>query len=167
MRRWPYVLAGVFVVPVVLVVPRLPVEPAEAAEATSPLSTRVPAPLATHYPSAVPDAATRKGWQAVQGTAEVADEGVIYAFFVNPAYEGLYQLTQFRTWKRSNGLVVEDTEKVVWNAQPGVRTPLLVFELVDGAWKSMPPGNAEYDRQIVTVIRIYELHRKASGLGGF
>ena len=122
-------------------------------------------PLSATLPEAVADAGERKGWDRVDGRVEFGRSTVLYAFWVNPRFNGYYQITQYRMWRTDHS--EGETEKVIWNATPGERRPLQVFELVDGVWRRIPPGTPLYDREMMHVIKIYELHNVARGGGGF
>ena len=118
-------------------------------------------PLSPHLPETVPTRAQRPGWEHIHGEVETGDATVRYSLFVNPAFNGLYQITQYRMW-RTNGSAAE-TEKVVWNEAPGSRQPLRIFELVEGRWVVIAHDTSAYRREILHVIRLYDLHRQAHG----
>ena len=118
-------------------------------------------PLSLHLPDPVPTRAQRPGWEQINGEIETGSATVRYSLFVNPAFNGLYQITQYRMW-RTNGSEAE-TEKVVWNEAPGTRQPLRIFELLQGRWVVIAHDTPAYRREILHVIRIYDLHRQAHG----
>ena len=125
------------------------------------------APLTAEFPEGVPGPSERAGWEVITGDINREHDGVVYAFYVNPRYEGLYQITQFRIWSRTGGKVDQETEKLLWNAQPGVRTPLHLYAREGGTWQRIPAGTPPYDREIIHAINLYNLHRQARGVDAF
>jgi hypothetical protein len=121
--------------------------------------------LATAMPAGVPGPLEKPDWEVVEGEIVFGDKTILYRFLVNPAYEGLYQVTQYRMWKTD--ATAGETEKVLYNAHPGQRVPLEVYELVDGRWLRIGPGTPEFHREMIHAIRVYDLHRQASDIGGF
>jgi hypothetical protein len=124
-------------------------------------------PLTALLPAEVPGAEQRAGWQEIRGEAHGATDGVRYVLFVNPRYEGLYQITQFRLWSRVDGQFNEETEKLLWNPEPGNRKPLHLYSREGEAWQRIPPGSPAYDREIIHAINVYNLHRQSLGYGQF
>jgi hypothetical protein len=125
------------------------------------------APLTALMPEGVPGPAQRPGWQEIRSEVHRANDGVRYALFVNPSYDGLYQITQYRIWARVEGQLHEESEKLFWNPEPGVRQPLHLFSREGEAWKRIPPGTPPYDREIMHAINLYNVHRQSLGAGAF
>ena len=124
-------------------------------------------PLTVELPEGVPGPDARVGWEVVTGEINRERDGVVYALFVNPRYDGIYQITQFRIWSRADGKVSQETEKLLWNAQPGVRTPLHLYAREGTTWQRIPPGTPPYDREIIHAINLYNQHRQARGVDAF
>ena len=125
------------------------------------------APLAALLPEGVPGPGQRPGWQEIKGEIHRENDGVRYALYVNPRYDGLYQITQFRLWSRVDGRFNEESEKLLWNPEPGNRKPLFLFSREGETWQRIPPGSVTYDREIMHAINVYNLHRQSLGIGGF
>ena len=86
------------------------------------------AALTPQLPDGLPDAATRLGWERITGTAHRPDVEVEYELLVNPARPGLFTISRYRMCRvaRAGGGSqerVQETEKLVWNQDPG-RAPL-------------------------------------------
>ncbi|HEY2943976.1 MAG TPA: hypothetical protein VGN09_16200 [Vicinamibacteria bacterium] len=136
--------------------------------------------LARRLPAGTPSAETLSGWEHAGGEVEDGQQVVVYALFVNPLRPGLYEVTRFRV-DRLEGLPgartrrVTNTEKLLWNARPGTRAPLVCYERVARrewrtlwlrrwTWRRLAPSTAEYRSAMFTAIRVYGLHRKRLGL---
>ena len=136
--------------------------------------------LSRRLPSGTPPAETLAGWERAGGEAEDGERVVVYALFVNPLRPGLYEVTRFRV-DRIEGRPgvrtrrVKDTEKLIWNARPGAREPLVCYEraarrewrtlwLRRWTWRRLRPGTAQYRSAMFTAIRVYALHRARLGL---
>jgi hypothetical protein len=136
--------------------------------------------LARSLPRDIPTAETLAAWERADGEAEDGEQVFIYALFVNPLRPGLYEVTRFRV-DRIEGRPgaptrrVKDTEKLIWNARPGTRAPLVCYEraahrgwrtlwLRRWAWRRLAPGSAEYRAAMFTALRVYGLHRARLGL---
>lgn len=129
------------------------------------------AALSVGTPSAGPSRAVLSAWQKITGEVETATEDVSYALYVNPARKGLYEVTRYRVTRHSTGRDgrprnVSESEKFLWNAHPGTGERLRCFELLpDGSWVQMKTGSSEYRSEMMTAIRVYGLHRRASAAG--
>ncbi|PYQ11397.1 MAG: hypothetical protein DMF80_21815 [Acidobacteria bacterium] len=139
-----------------------------------------PGGLAKALPSGIPAARTLAGWEHASGEVRDGDSSVVYALYVNPIRPGLYEVTRFRVDRpesRAGGRAkrVKDTEKLLWNARPGTREPLVCYErtgrrswrtlwLRRWSWRRLAPGTAEYRAAMFTAIRVYNLHRARLGL---
>ncbi|HVD76919.1 MAG TPA: hypothetical protein VNH43_04885 [Vicinamibacteria bacterium] len=138
------------------------------------------AELARTLPPDIPTAETLVAWERADGEAEDGEHVVVYALFVNPLRPGLYEVTRFRV-DRIEGRPgaparrVKGTEKLIWNARPGTREPLVCYEraahrgwrtlwLRRWAWRRLAPGSAEYREAMFTALRVYGLHRARLGL---
>ncbi|PYQ06039.1 MAG: hypothetical protein DMF83_13260 [Acidobacteria bacterium] len=136
--------------------------------------------LSRTLPRETPTAETLAAWERAGGQAEDGEQVVVYALFVNPLRPGLYEVTRFRIDRiegRPGGRErrVKDTEKLIWNARPGTREPLLCYErtarrgwrtlwLRRWEWRRLAPGSAEYRAAMFTALRVYGLHRARLGL---
>src|SRR5204862_5942948 len=86
--------------------------------------------LARSLPRDIPTADPLAAWERADGEAEDGEQVVVYALFVNPLRPGFYEVTRFRV-DRMEGRPgaparrVKDTEKLIWNARPGTRAPLV------------------------------------------
>lgn len=121
--------------------------------------------FAPALPEGLPSPATLAGWEKVEGEVETADSTVSYRFYVNPRRPGLYELTQYRMTRIVHGAGVArerrpETEKVLWNAQPDQKQPLVCYEMRDGAWRRLEHGSAAYVAEMRTAIYVYSLHRQ-------
>jgi len=138
------------------------------------------AELSRKLPPETPSAETLAAWERADGEAEDGPQVVVYSLFVNPRRPGLYEVTRFRV-DRIEGRPgarprrVKDTEKLIWNARPGTREPLVCWEraahrgwrtlwLRRWAWRRLAPGSAEYRAAMFTALRVYGLHRARLGL---
>src|SRR5713101_166647 len=89
--------------------------------------------LSRTLPRETPTAETLAGWERADGEAEDGERVVVYALFVNPLRPGLYEVTRFRVDRiegRPGARIrrMKDTEKLIWNARPGAREPLVCYE---------------------------------------
>jgi hypothetical protein len=136
--------------------------------------------LSRSLPPETPPAEELAAWERADGEAEDGEYVVVYALYVNPLRPGLYEVTRFRVdrlqgrpgaWTRR----AKDTEKLLWNARPGTREPLVCYERVARrgwrtlwlrrwAWRRLAPGTAEYRSAMFTALRVYGLHRARLGL---
>ena len=86
-------------------------------------------------------------FEVVSGDFANAAAAGRYRFYVNPLFQGLYQVMRYRVHFTVDGQAAP-TEKVVWNRQPGQRVPLLVWARVATGepvrWRSITPGTEEY-----------------------
>jgi len=105
---------------------------------------------------------------------------VVYELYVNPLRPGLYEVTRFRVDQLegpagASARRVKANEKLLWNARPGTRDPLVCYERVPHrgwrtlwlrrwTWRRLPPNTAEYRSAMFTAIRVYGLHRARLGL---
>ena len=136
--------------------------------------------LSRRLPRDVPAAETLAAWERAGGEAMDAERVVVYELYVNPLRPGLYEVTRFRV-DRLEGPAggrtrrVKETEKLLWNARPGTRDPLVCYERTAGrgwktlwvrrwAWRRLAPGTSEYRSAMFTAIRVYHLHRAKLGL---
>lgn len=126
-------------------------------------------------PPELPDARTIAGWEKFAGHARMGDSSVTYELYVNPVRPALYEITRYRLTTTAAGSDGrnrghEETEKVLWNAAPGKREPLLCFEWVakrtwrklwlgrGGEWRRLDPSTQAYKSEMRTAIRVYALH---------
>ena len=131
------------------------------------------AALTPSLPDGLPDAATRLGWERMTGTARRPEVEVEYELLVNPARPGLFTISRYRMTRvaRDSGggeERVRETEKLVWNPDPG-RAPLRVYELVTERpwwllgllqqrhWTEVPHGTPRYREELFTMIGVYGL----------
>jgi hypothetical protein len=126
------------------------------------------APLTETFPPALPGPLTLAGWEQVRGEASDASHRVVYRFYVDPARRALYRITQYRIVPEKG---VAETEKLLWNESPGTRVPLQCYERVAQRdwttlwlwkrwrWRRLEPGSQRYRREMMTAIRIYNVHR--------
>ena len=100
------------------------------------------------------------GWEKADGRAEVGEWSVVYALYVNPVRRGLYEVTRFR--------VARETEKLLWNARPGSREPLVCYEwsgrrswrtlwIRRWTWRRLLPGTEQYRaaRRLMALWAVY------------
>ena len=136
--------------------------------------------LSRTLPRETPTPATLAAWERADGEAEDGEQAVVYSLFVNPLRPGLYEVTRFRVDRLeardgARARRVKDTEKLIWNARPGTREPLVCYEkaahrgwrtlgLRRWAWRRLAPGTAEYRSAMFTALRVYGLHRARLGL---
>jgi hypothetical protein len=136
--------------------------------------------LSRSLPREAPPEKTLAAWERADGEAQDGDRVVVYALYVNPLRPGLYELTRFRVDRLearpgARTRRVKDTEKLLWNARPGTREPLICYEraarrnwrtlwLRRWTWRRLAPGTAEYRSAMFTALRVYGLHRARLGL---
>jgi hypothetical protein len=135
--------------------------------------------LSHHLPRGTPPAGTLAGWERADGEAQEGDQRILYQLYVNPQRPGLYEVTRFRVdrvaQQGDRTRRVETTEKLVWNARPGTRAPLVCYERVGRrswrtlwfrrwSWRQLVPDTDEYRAAMFTAIRVYNLHRARLGL---
>jgi hypothetical protein len=136
--------------------------------------------LSGTLPEGAPSAQTLAAWQRLDGQAEDGEWAVVYALYVNPLRPGLYEVTRFRVDRlhRRPGAAARrraDTEKLLWNARPGTREPLVCYEraphrgwrtlwLRRWRWRRLTPGMPDYQGAMFTALRVYGLHRARLGL---
>jgi hypothetical protein len=136
--------------------------------------------LSRTLPPETPSVETLAAWERADGKAEDGEQVVVYSLFVNPRRPGLYEVTRFRVDRiegrpGARARRVKDTEKLIWNARPGTREPLVCWEraahrgwrtlwLRRWAWRRLAPGTAEYRAAMFTALRVYGLHRARLGL---
>jgi hypothetical protein len=117
-------------------------------------------------PEEMPSPATLAGWEKVEGEAETVDSAVSYRFYVNPIRPALYELTRYRLTRIVQGADGSterrpETEKVLWNARPDAKQPIICYELRDGSWRKLEHGSPEYILEMGTAIHVYAMHRQA------
>lgn len=136
--------------------------------------------LSRSLPRGTPPPETLAAWERVGGEAEDGAHVVVYELYVNPFRPGLYEVTRFRVDRReaTAGAPTRraiDTEKLLWNARPGTREPLVCYERASRRgwrtlwfrrwkWRRLAPGTAEYRSAMFTALRVYGLHRARLGL---
>jgi hypothetical protein len=136
--------------------------------------------LSGRLPEGAPPAETLAAWERADGRTEEGDWAVVYELYVNPQRPGLYEVTRFRVDRLERGpdgetRRVPETEKLVWNAHPGTRDPLVCYErtgrqgwrtlgLPRWMWRRLAPGTPEYRSAMFTALRVYVLHRARLGL---
>ena len=127
----------------------LPVLFAGASPTPSPWPSPSPA-LAYRLPEHLPSPQVLATWELIQGQAQSNGSRTSYRFYVDPARPALYRITQYRQHL--------ETEKLLWNAEPGVGI-LECYELLPEGWRRLEPGTDRYRMEMATAIRIYQLHR--------
>ena len=84
-----------------------------------------------------------------------------YCFYVNPLFQGLYQVMHYRVRFTVDGEAAP-TEKVVWNREPGQRKPLVVWARIATGepvrWRSITPGTEEYVIEMGRLMQILSAH---------
>jgi len=108
-------------------------------------------PLTVRLPSEVPGPEILARWELIQGWKDSPGFRVSYRFYVDPARSALYRVTQYR--------VTPETEKVLWNAQPGSGAPLECYELLPEGWRRLDPASERYRAEMAMAVRIYYVHR--------
>jgi hypothetical protein len=127
-----------------------------------PLAT--PSPLGSSLPPGLPGVAA---WETIAGEVETDGTLVTYVLYVNPARQGLYQLTRYRVHqgRPARGPSYPSLETAVWNARPGSRDRLLCFERTDDGtsmdWRSLLPDSDEYQSALYGALLVYSLHGAA------
>jgi hypothetical protein len=128
--------------------------------------------LAERMPAELPDDVTLSGWEKYEGTASIPPASVVYALYVNPARPALYEITRYRLTTSSTDADGrtrrhQETEKVLWNSDPGTSAPLRCFEWIarrtwrtlwlatKGEWRAMEPGTADYRSAMKMAIQVY------------
>jgi len=128
--------------------------------------------LTDTMPDELPNPATLAGWEKLAGQAEMGDTTAVYELYVNPLRPALYEVTRFQlttSTTDADGRTrrAHETEKVLWNAAPGTREPLLCFEWTFkrtwrtlwltriGRWRQMEPGTPDYKEAMRMAIRVY------------
>jgi hypothetical protein len=137
-----------------------------AAASLAAAAVGVAAAFAPSLPEGLPSPSTLAGWEKVEGEVETTDSAVSYRFYVNPTHPGLYELTQYRMTRIVAGADGAperrpETEKVLWNARPGEKQPIVCYEMRDGSWRKLEHGSADYIVEMATAIQVYALHRLA------
>ena len=143
-------------------------------------ATAVAQGLSDRLPEGAPPAETLAAWERADGRTEQREWAVVYELYVNPLRPGLYEVTRFRVDRLEPGSGgrtrrVPETEKLVWNARPGTRDPLVCYErtgrrgwrtlwLKRWTWRRLAPGTPEYRAAMFTALRVYGLHRARLGL---
>jgi len=127
------------------------------------------AELTLSFPEEIPEASDVAGWERIEGRAELGVQSIDYVLYVDPRHPALYRLTRYRitlVTRNPEGREVrlQEEEKVVWNARPGVRVPLHCYALGDasqqqGRWRAVGPGSDEYRTAMMTVMHLYGHHR--------
>lgn len=126
------------------------------------------AALSSDYPPDGPSVADVSAWQHVQGDIETTELRVVYALSTSPARPGLYALTRYRLTHKGSPRLGPDandrteSEKLIWNSQPGSRVPLRCFaRAADGSWRTLAPDSPEFKQEMGNAIAVYMLHRRA------
>ena len=136
--------------------------------------------LGRSLPRGIPSAATLAGWERADGRADDGNWSVVYSLYVNPDRPGLYEVTRFRVGRVTArpgqpARRVDETEKLLWNARPGSRDPLVCYERAGRrrwwtfgirrwSWRTLTPGTDAYRAAMFTAIRVYDLYRARLGL---
>jgi hypothetical protein len=119
--------------------------------ATPPPAVPEGTPLNDRFPDHLPGPEVLARWELIQGSGDSGGQRVAYRFYVEPARAALYRVTQYR--------LLLETEKLLWNGQPGRGQPLELYELLSQGWTRMDSGTERYRAEMATAIRIYQLHR--------
>jgi hypothetical protein len=124
--------------------------------------------FAARMPEVVTDVSS---WELVAGEFMTSRLTGTYRFYVNPRYQGLYQLMRYRarfSSPRSEGeRGYRATEKLVYYEHPGRREPLLCFENMAGIaeeaphWRQMRPGDVEYILEMGMVMQVLAAQQQA------
>jgi len=136
--------------------------------------------LSRTLPREIPAAETLAAWERADGEADDGEHVFVYELYVNPARPGLYEVTRFRVDGLEGAAGARkrraiDTEKLLWNARPGTREPLVCYErasrrgwrtlwLRRWTWRRLAPGTEQYRSAMFTALRVYGLHRTRLGL---
>lgn len=136
--------------------------------------------LSGTLPEGTPSAQTLAAWERFDGQAEDGEWAVVYSLYVNPLRPGLYEVTRFRVDRLEPrpGAAARrraDAEKLLWNARPGTREPLVCYErapyrgwrtlwLRRWRWRRLTPGTPDYQAAMFSALRVYGLHRARLGL---
>jgi hypothetical protein len=129
-----------------------------------------PERLTEGFPQGLPSEETLARWEQIWGEGGSDELKVVYRFYIDPARPALYRITQYRvTRSQADSAPVSDTEKLIWNAEPGSRAPLQCFERVRTPgqawqWRRLEPDSHRYRIEMSTAMAIYRLHRSRLGL---
>lgn len=107
-------------------------------------------------PPGVPDARSL-GWELVSGDVAKATDAARYEFYVNPRREAIYELVRYRFTRNGR----EESEKVVWNRPEIGQRPECYSREAGGRWRALTQGSVEYRDEMITLMRVYGLHREA------
>jgi hypothetical protein len=121
--------------------------------------------FATTLPASVGDVSR---WEVVSGSFETDTERGAYAFYVNPARGGIYQLMRYRVELRAPASAEErlrgPAERVVFIPRPGVREPVLCWVRLAGdtpSWSEVAAGTGGYTLEMIVLMRVLAAHRAA------
>jgi hypothetical protein len=130
-----------------------------------------PAEFSSLPPEGVDDVSQ---WEVMSGEFATAQAVGAYRFYVSSGHSALYRLMRYRVSFLAASTEAErrnwPTEKLVWNAHPGARVPLLCWERVEAIgsapahWRELNPGSPEYVAEMRVLIRVLYL-RRATGPG--
>jgi hypothetical protein len=117
-------------------------------------------PFAGPLPIGVPDG-DALGWQRIDGDVTTAKARVVYALFVNPARDAIYEVARYQvTWLASGDAAANrQTEKLLWNEPRSAGGPPRCFAREGDAWRVLAPDSEEYRTEMGTAMQVYGLHR--------
>jgi hypothetical protein len=106
-------------------------------------------------------------FEVVSGDFTTAISSGRYRFYVNPKWQGLYQVMRYRLSYGNDGGAAA-TEKLVFNRHPGQREPLAVWERIahdePARWRPLSPGTPEYTLEMGRLMQVLGVHRQARGV---
>lgn len=107
-------------------------------------------------PPGVPDAQSL-GWERVTGDVASAKDAARYEFYVNPRRTAIYEVVRYRFTRNGR----EESEKLVWNRPEAGQRPACYWRGDDGGWRALAQGSTAYRDEMLTLMRVYALHRGA------
>lgn len=115
--------------------------------------------LSQSLPDGVPDGRAL-GWERVTGEIETSAERVNYEFYVNPARGAIYETVRYLVAPLP-AAGQPPTEKLIWNARPGMGEKPHCFVLELRRWRTLETGTPEYGAEMGTAIHVFGPHRRA------
>lgn len=125
--------------------------------------------LTLSLPQGISEGQNVAGWEHFEGRAEIGSRDIAYVLYVDPRYPALYRLTRYRitvVTRTAEGPELRSTaeEKLVWNARPGVREPLVCYTLQaspdPGQWQAVPVGSEGYRDAMSTAVGLYQHYQR-------
>jgi hypothetical protein len=108
-------------------------------------------------------------WERITGEFETTTARGAYWLYVNPARPAMYQLMRYRVellpgWPGAQGRRGA-AERVAFVRKPGVREPMLFWELdppgAGHGWRAIAAGTEEYRTEIAVLMAVLGVHRAA------